>query len=151
MWSSSFHWTTCFQDGQVNNAIKDENQGSDGYKVKAQGPSGAYKAAKLRPIHHRKVINDVLWGGPEQQDVLPNYRLKETKRKRAESKWKSLPRSSLTSNSPVGVLKSSPLDSWKHSQYLEQTKVRESVKSFVSFLFQTVPLSQILVPVLQSP
>lgn len=40
-----------------------------------------------------------------------------------------------------GRFKIIPLDSWKHSQYLEQTKVRESVKSFVSFFFQTVLLS----------
>jgi len=66
-----------------------------GIRWKAQGPSGAYKAVKLRPIHHRKFINDALWGGPEQQDVLLNYRLKETRKKRVESKWKSLPRSSL--------------------------------------------------------
>lgn len=120
---------------------KMKNWLSDGQRVKALGPSGAYKAAKFKPIHHHKVINDVVLGGPKKQDIPPNNRLKESKRKRAESKWKSLPRSSLTSNSPVGILKSSPLDSWKHSQYLEQTKVRESVKSFVSFFFQTAPLS----------
>lgn len=75
---------------------------------------GALRVAELEPVGKRR--------GRKRKSTADRIKMEIA----AKKPFNFLSSSGCFKNRP-------PLDSWKHCQYSEQTKVRENIKSFVSF------------------